>query len=54
MKMEIVSECVVGFFEIQKEKFVFFVEGVEFEIEEGFRNKVEIIKELYFICKVVE
>ena len=53
MKMEIVSECAAGLSETQKEKLASLAEGVEFETEEGFRNKVETIKESYFTRKVV-
>jgi hypothetical protein len=54
MKMEIVSECAAGLSETQKEKLASLAEGVEFETEEGFRNKVETIKESYFTRKVAE
>ena len=52
-KMEIVNECAAGLAETQKEKLASLAEGVEFETEEGFRNKVETIKESYFTRKVV-
>ena len=48
VKMEIVNECAVGLSETQKEKLASLAEGVEFETEEDFRNKVETIKESYF------
>ena len=48
VKMEIVNECAVGLSETQKEKLASLAEGVEFETEEDFRNKVKTIKESYF------
>ena len=48
VKMEIVNECAAGLAETQKEKLASLAEGVEFETEEDFRNKVETIKESYF------
>jgi antitoxin component of MazEF toxin-antitoxin module len=51
VKMEIVNECAVGLAETQKEKLASLAEGVEFETEEDFRNKVETIKESYFTRK---
>ena len=51
VKMEIVNECATGLAETQKEKLASLAEGVEFETEEDFRNKVETIKESYFIRK---
>ncbi|AFD02724.1 gp22 scaffold prohead core protein [Synechococcus phage S-MbCM6] len=51
--MEIVSECAAGLAETQKEKLASLAEGVEFETEEDFRNKVETIKESYFTRKAV-
>ena len=51
VKMEIVNECAVGLAETQKEKFASLAEGVEFETEEDFRNKVNTIKESYFTRK---
>jgi|TARA_B100002019_G_scaffold154428_1_gene133104 hypothetical protein len=53
MKMEIVIECAAGLSETQKEKLASLAEGVEFETEADFRNKVETIKESYFTRKVV-
>ena len=53
IKMEIVSECAAGLAETQKEKLASLAEGVEFETEEDFRNKVATIKESYFTRKVV-
>jgi len=53
IKMEIVNECAAGLAETQKEKLASLAEGVEFETEEDFRNKVETIKESYFTRKVV-
>jgi len=53
VKMEIVSECAAGLAETQKEKLASLAEGVEFETEEDFRNKVETIKESYFTRKAV-
>ncbi|AOV60047.1 prohead core scaffold protein [Synechococcus phage S-CAM8] len=51
VKMEIVNECAIGLAETQKEKLASLAEGVEFETEEDFRNKVETIKESYFTRK---
>ena len=51
IKMEIVNECAAGLAETQKEKLASLAEGVEFETEEDFRNKVETIKESYFTRK---
>ena len=51
VKMEIVNECATGLAETQKEKLASLAEGVEFETEEDFRNKVETIKESYFTRK---
>ena len=51
VKMEIVNECAAGLAETQKEKLASLAEGVEFETEEDFRNKVETIKESYFTRK---
>ena len=51
VKMEIVNECAVGLAETQKEKLASLAEGVEFETEEDFRNKVNTIKESYFTRK---
>ena len=51
VKMEIVNECAVGLAETQKEKLASLAEGVEFETEEDFKNKVETIKESYFTRK---
>ncbi len=48
MKMGIVSEVAAGLAETQKEKLASLAEGVEFESEEDFRNKVNTIKESYF------
>ena len=53
IKMEIVNECAAGLAETQKEKLASLAEGVEFETEADFRNKVETIKESYFTRKVV-
>ena len=53
IKMEIVNECAAGLAETQKEKLASLAEGVEFETEEDFRNKVATIKESYFTRKVV-
>ena len=50
-KMEIVNECAAGLAETQKEKLASLAEGVEFETEEDFRNKVNTIKESYFTRK---
>jgi hypothetical protein len=52
VKMEIVNECGVGLTETQKEKLSSLAEGVEFESEEGFRQKINTIKESYFTKKV--
>ena len=51
VKMEIVTECATGLAETQKEKLVSLAEGVEFENESDFKNKVETIKESYFTRK---
>ena len=51
VKMEIVNECAAGLAETQKEQLASLAEGVEFETEEDFRNKVETIKESYFTRK---
>ena len=51
VRMEIVNECATGLAETQKEKLASLAEGVEFETEEDFRNKVETIKESYFTRK---
>ena len=51
VKMEIVNECAAGLAETQKEKTASLAEGVEFETEEDFRNKVNTIKESYFTRK---
>ena len=51
VKMEIVIECATGLSETQKEKLASLAEGVEFETEEDFRNKVNTIKESYFTRK---
>ncbi len=51
VKMEIVTECAAGLAETQKEKLASLAEGVEFETEEDFRNKVNTIKESYFTRK---
>ena len=50
-RMEIVNECATGLAETQKEKLVSLAEGVEFENESDFKNKVETIKESYFTRK---
>ena len=50
-RMEIVNECATGLAETQKEKLVSLAEGVEFENEADFKNKVETIKESYFTRK---
>ena len=52
VKMEIVNECATGLAETQKEKLASLAEGVEFETEEDFRNKVNTIKESYFTRKL--
>ena len=49
--MEIVNECATGLAETQKEKLASLAEGVEFETEDDFRNKVNTIKESYFTRK---
>ena len=50
-KMEIVNDAAAGLAETQKEKLASLAEGVEFENEEDFRNKIETIKESYFTRK---
>ena len=50
-KMEIVNDAATGLAETQKEKLASLAEGVEFENEEDFRNKIETIKESYFTRK---
>ena len=50
-RMEIVTECSAGLAETQREKLASLAEGVEFETEEDFRDKVETIKESYFARK---
>jgi len=51
VKMEIVNECATGLAETQKERLHQLAEGVEFETEEDFQQKVETIKESYFTRK---
>lgn len=48
IKNGIVSEVSEGLAQTQKEKFASLTEGVEFDSEESFREKVETIKENYF------
>ena len=48
IKNGIVSEVSEGLAHTQKEKFASLTEGVEFDSEESFREKVETIKENYF------
>jgi len=50
-RMEIVNDAATGLAETQKEKLASLAEGVEFENEEDFRNKIETIKESYFTRK---
>jgi len=50
----IVNECASGLTETQKEKLFKLAEGVEFESEEDFRNKIDTIKASYFNRKVQE
>ena len=50
-RMEIVNDAATGLSETQKEKLASLAEGVEFENEEDFRNKIETIKESYFTRK---
>jgi len=50
----IVNECSSGLTETQKEKLFRLAEGVEFESEEDFRQKIETIKESYFNRKMQE
>ena len=50
-RMEIVTECSAGLAETQREKLASLAEGVEFETEEDFQQKVETIKESYFARK---
>ena len=50
-KMEIVNDAATGLAETKKEKLASLAEGVEFENEEDFRNKIETIKESYFTRK---
>ena len=50
-KMEIVNDAATGLAETQKGKLASLAEGVEFENEEDFRNKIETIKESYFTRK---
>lgn len=51
VKMEIVNECATGLAETQKEKLASLAEGVEFESEESYREKLETLKESYFPAK---
>tara|TARA_Y100001972_G_scaffold126462_1_gene180280 strand:+ start:1187 stop:2206 length:1020 start_codon:yes stop_codon:yes gene_type:complete len=51
IKMEIVNDAATGLAETQKEKLASLAEGVEFENEEDFRNKIDTIKESYFTRK---
>ena len=50
-RMEIVNDAATGLAETQKEKLASLAEGVEFENEEDFRNKIDTIKESYFTRK---
>ena len=50
-KMEIVNDAATGLAETQQEELASLAEGVEFENEEDFRNKIETIKESYFTRK---
>ena len=51
VKNGIVNELAEGLASTEKEKLVGLSEGVEFENEESFRNKVEMLKESYFPSK---
>ena len=53
VKMEIVNDCAVGLTETQKEKLASLAEGVEFESEEQYREKLNTLKESYFAKKPV-
>ena len=51
IKYGIVNEISEGLASTEKEKLAGLAEGVEFEDEESFRNKVEMLKESYFPSK---
>ena len=51
VKNGIVNELAEGLASTEREKLVGLAEGVEFENEESFRNKVEMLKESYFPSK---
>ena len=46
--MEIVNECGVGLTETQKEKLASLAEGVEFDSETDYREKLVTLREAYF------
>ena len=51
VKNGIVNELAEGLASTEREKLVGLAEGVEFENEESFRNKVAMLKESYFPSK---
>ena len=51
VKNGIVNELAEGLASTEREKLIGLAEGVEFENEESFRNKVEMLKESYFPSK---
>ena len=51
VKNGIVNELAEGLASTQREKLAGLAEGVEFENEESFRNKVSTLKESYFSSK---
>ena len=51
VKNGIVNELAESLASTEREKLVGLAEGVEFENEESFRNKVEMLKESYFPSK---
>ena len=52
-KAEIVSESADGLTDTQAEKLKTLAEGVEFESVDGYKQKVQVIKESYFTPEVV-
>ena len=54
IKNGIVTEVAAGLAETQKEKLASLAEGVTFEDEQSFREKVQTIKESYFHKQPVE
>ena len=54
VKNGIVNELAEGLASTEREKLVGLAEGVEFENEESFRNKVAMLKESYFPSKLLQ